>query len=436
MHPPLDDTIVAIATGWSAARLGILRFSGPESFRIVRGLGQFASSGQAPPHWTPGRVTITDEGHALPAEAFWFPRPRSFTGQEMAELHLCGALPVLRMLAARAVRGGARAAVSGEFTARAYSGGKLDAAQVAAVLRQLSSDSAASARAAARGLTDSTRARVAQAEAALTELIGLVEAGIDFVDEEDVQFISRDEIRRRLESIHELLSGTRRAPPQWGLPRVVLAGRPNAGKSTLFNVLAGSARAIASPIIGSTRDVLTVEVELAGARVVLVDTPGRISAGGGLDARAQTAAREALDGGDLILWLHDSNVAWGPPERREFEELDARRRLLVFTKAERMEPGRLPEGAVAISALAEPLCPALRAEIALKAYDSHGVSAGQTSDAIDQSLLGVERAMACDQPELVSLEARFALQALAADGSISVDERILGVIFSKFCVGK
>lgn len=437
MIPPLDDTIVAVATGWSPAPLGILRFSGPQAFEFVPRLGDFALPSERYAQWTSGRVTVNDGGATLPAEVFWFRGPRSFTGQDMAELHVCGALPLLRILAERAIRCGARSAAPGEFTARAYRLGKLDAGQVAAILAQLGASGAAAARSAARGLLNSTRDRAARAETAITELLALIEAGIDFVDEEDIRFIDAPEIRSRLLTIRGLLGEAPRGREGWGLPHVVLAGRPSAGKSTLFNTLAGTARAIVSPILGTTRDVLMAEVELAdGVRVMLVDTPGRLISPSALEAAALQAAEDALEAGDIVVWLHDCACGWTDAEQKEFDRLPHDRRMLVLTKSDLTARDGALDG-IRVSAVTDPQCAALRRVLCLKLSESEmSAESIESSSKILTAREALDRATAIDSPELLSLELRLALQAVTSNIDSPVEERVLDQIFSKFCVGK
>ncbi len=338
-HP--DDTIVAIATAWEPAPVGIVRLSGPASFTCAA-----AVAPDQPPTARNGCArgwVQPDADVRLPADLFWFHAPRSYTGQDAVEIHTPGAPALLRALADRLVAAGARPAQPGEFTARAYLNGKLSAEQAEWVPALIHAADAESAR---RALRQPARAAEHAAwSSELADLIAALEAGIDFAEEEDVRFISADDVVRRIAALRaevERAAGTRRrVERELNLPHVMLCGLPNAGKSALFNALLGQERAIVSPVPGSTRDVLSAVVDLDGVRAVLQDSAGREDPRDAIEAAARAAADGAVGGADLIVWLHAADRDWSAAERAALEALPGERSVVVYSKSDLVAGARI-----------------------------------------------------------------------------------------------
>ncbi len=443
--PALDDTIVAVATGWEPAPLGIVRLSGPASFALVAQLGAIMP-GQCP-HWSPAELEIL-AGTRLHALVYWFRAPRSYTGQNVVEVHTAGSLPLLRELCRQLIAAGARRALPGEFTARAFINGRLDAAQVADVLALMRAQDQASLQTAARHARGQTQAAIAQTAEQLVDLLARVEAGIDFVEEEDVRFISAAETVAQIDELMARLRAAQSAAPtRHETPHIALAGLPNAGKSTLFNALLGYERALVSPVLGTTRDVLSAELLLDGRAVVLQDAAGLGAAPDELELATHLAAEEAMAQADVVLWVHAADQGWQPRETSVCERLAGERRVLVRSKVDLGAPAPadppLPFAAeVAVSALREEGLSALR-EIINQRLATVGTAEPGGSD-VDAALGALERARALAAeggpnlaaPELVALELRAAHEVLAEIGAPPVDEQLLGRIFAEFCVGK
>ena len=302
------DTIAAIATGAGAAGIGVIRLSGAKAFEIVNTL-----TGKTPAPRKAALVTISDEnGDALDEGlCLCFPGPHSFTGEDVAELQ-CHGGPVLLQLVLRAcTNAGARRAEPGEFSQRAFLNGKIDLLQAEAISDLINSGSEAAARSAKRTLSGAFSQEV---DALLQELIALrvfVEAAIDF-PEEEIDFIADSDVLERLATIEqrlsEVLAVARRGRTLVDGLRIVIAGSPNAGKSSLLNQLAEEQRAIVTNIPGTTRDLLREQIAIEGLPLHIIDTAGLREASDEVEQEGIRRAREAMGEADRILLVVDSAV--------------------------------------------------------------------------------------------------------------------------------
>jgi tRNA modification GTPase len=463
-----DDgmTIAAVATAMGSAACGqraLIRISGPA---ITQGLGgiiepipQLPQASIAHLH-LPSSQGSSSSWVSVPVLVMRGCAPKTFTGQDTLEILLpANAALVQRILAALCALPGVRHAYPGEFSARAYLAGKmsLDEAQHVAALIAATRDEELLA---ARQLrTGEPGQRAAGWAEEIAEILALVEAGIDFADQEDVVAISVDERRSRISGLITLIAhstgttGEVRGTRLDGLPRVVLWGPANAGKSTLFNALLGRERAVASPVAGTTRDALEEEWEPAiGDRVVLVDVAGvaEVDPRERLDAAAQQAARRALRGADVILWCDPT----GHFDERGAPTLDdaaAAQVLKVRTMADIPRADVPPQADIEVCGLdgwnLDQL--ARRVQMALmRVAGGHGGMGGTHASAqlllVPRHRAAVQGALrrlheARDQSgsdELCATALRGALDALGEmTGEISADE-VLGRVFARFCIGK
>lgn len=450
--PALSDTIVAVSSAWRASPLGIVRLSGPDSLALLAHLGAAPPpQSPPPPYHFPARVQV-EPGLSLPADIFYFRAPRSYTGQDVVEIHAAGSLPLLRVLCAELIAAGARRALPGEFTARAYLNGRLSEAGVESVFSRIHAEDQASARAGQRRRDARTRQRVARCTERLEQLLAAIEAGIDFAEEEDVRFTTPAEVRATIdELLAELreLEGLAGAAGRAGRPHVALVGLPNAGKSTLFNALVGFERAIVSPIVGTTRDVLSAEIRLRGMDVVLQDSAGLGAAEQELELAAYHATEKAAGQADLVLWVHDSSAGWDERERRVLAGLDAERRLLVLTKADAAPDAPEPEGlrfcgCVRVSALRGSGLEELKRELERALRSSQAAAGLSEPDDLRAAAAALASARALadgegadlERAELVAFELRAAHARIAGYEGGRLAEAVLSRIFSRFCIGK
>ena len=305
-------TIAAIASPAGAGLRGVLRISGDQTRCIVDascGTPSLAARGAF-------EVCFDDGRGVQPALLLWMPGPRSFTREDCAELHLSGSPPLLAAALARVLALGARLAEPGEFTRRAFENGRIDLSRAEGVLALVSARNEEQRRAASALLVGGLDERVAALRDGLDDLRALCEASLDF-DESDTGHVPTAEladgaraVRRGLEEASAWEA--RRTPPS-GAPRIVLAGPPNAGKSSLFNRLTRG-EALVSELAGTTRDTLTAEWNVGGSVCRLLDTAGVEEAEGEAPARAQEHARGARRRADLVLWLAPADGAGLPEE--------------------------------------------------------------------------------------------------------------------------
>jgi tRNA modification GTPase len=437
------DTIVAIATPPGIGGIGIVRLSGDEVPAIAR-----AMLGSVP---EPRRATLVRFRDAAGAEldtglALFFPAPASFTGEDVLELHAHGGPCVLASLVEAAVALGTRRAEPGEFTRRAFLNDKLDLAQAEAVADLIASGSAQAARAALQSL----RGRFSQEVDALAErLVRLrmhVEAAIDF-PEEEIDFLADSALAAGLEECAAAFAdlGARVHAGRIlrdGL-RVVIAGPPNAGKSSLLNLLSGEDSAIVTEVAGTTRDVLRERIDVDGRVVELVDTAGLREDPDRIEAEGIRRAREALASADAVLWIQDASVPGAAPDAGLPADVPV---TVVHNKTDLTgdAPGARDDG-LWISALTGAGVDALRRHLAglagagdlgegaFTARRRHVEALARASAHFDDG----RRALADDRAgELLAEELRLAQEALGEiTGAVSSDE-LLGRIFSEFCIGK
>lgn len=451
MSLTLDDTIAAIASPAGPALRGIVRLSGPTCLSVVQKIveGSVDWGFRGARSWD---VAIPfSRGASLPVSLLLWPTGRSFTGQPVAELHLPGSLPLLNEVLRRSLAAGARLAEPGEFTLRAFLAGRIDLLQAEAVLGVIDAADSGDLLTALGQLAGGVSRPIAELHEELLCHLADLEAGLDFV-EEDIDFVSRGEFSRRLDHARAELSDLRERSRQRmagsGLPRGVLAGLPNAGKSTLFNALAGNSAALVSPIPGTTRDYLTAVVRSGNSAWELVDTAGWEVPRDGIEAAAASLRAAQLQQAQLIVWCAAPNLA--PEEVESNRRLRAaaeawgRPLLEVRTKCDLADRAERP--ILAVSAAAGIHLAELRQVIASRlstAAPGSGIiatTAARCADSLEQAQQGVESCLALlakgAGDELLAAELRSVLDQLGRiAGRISTDD-LLDRIFSRFCIGK
>jgi tRNA modification GTPase len=449
------DTIAAAATPPGRGGIAVVRVSGPDAARIARALvGRLPQPRHAMyARWNDAQGEPLDAGLVL-----WFPASGSFTGEDTLELHGHGGTVLVEALLDHLVALGARRARPGEFSERAFLNDRIDLAQAEAVADLIDAGSRAAARAALRSLQGEFSDRVNALREALVALRVQVEAGIDFPDEHlDLAALGR--LRAMADALVSDLATLLAASEQGrvlteGLT-VVIAGRPNAGKSTLLNRLAGHDAAIVTPLPGTTRDLLRERVVIGGVPIELIDTAGlRESSPDPIEREGMRRARGAIGTADHVLYVVDAvedPEALGFAQDRASLPADVPVTLLLNKIDQLGSRAPMPlhplDGArvaLAISAESGEGLDALRAHLASLAGPT--ASAGNTFSARARHIAALRRAatrlgaaraqLDAPQPELAAEELRLAQQALGeVVGELTSDE-LLGEIFSRFCIGK
>jgi len=457
----LEDTIVAIASPPGGAVRGIIRASGPAVLEclaaIFRPIPPADLSSVRVPTAFGGEILLPGFAWPLPGELLFWPGRRSYTRQPTAELHTVGSPPLLEAILAALCQTKARLAQPGEFTLRAFLSGRIDLTQAEAVLGVIEAADADQLNAALAQLAGGLARPLKQLRDQLLDLLAHLEAGFDFADE-DIAFLSPEELALRLdhaadalEKIRAQLHGRSHADHK---PRVVLVGRPNVGKSSLFNALAGAPRAIVSPQAGTTRDYLIAELDLDGVRCELVDTAGMALGTGPCDpegeiaAAAQAAARRQAQQATVELFCLDSTQDFHPWEQQQLASA-RRARLLVLTKIDAPRRLVLDRPAIETSALTgkglAELKAALRAKLVESGtpeapYGAVASTAARAHDSLRQAAEAIARARQLHQQrageELVAAELRLVLEGLGQVAGAVYTDDILDRIFSRFCVGK
>ncbi len=444
-----DDTIVAVATPAGRGGIGVVRVSGPEATTIACALtGRVAF---APRHATLVRVGADDAADQAIVTAF--PAPASYTGEDVIEISAHGSPVLLNSIVSSALKAGARLAEPGEFTLRAYLHGRMDLVQAEAVQDLVAAVTPLQARAAFDQLEGTLTERIKAIDAALFDLSARLEASLDFPGE-GYHFVDpslvASEIEQVLVMIDALLIEARAGRLVREGAQVVIAGRPNAGKSTLFNALAGAGRAIVTEIPGTTRDLLTETIEVRGIAVTLVDTAGiRQMPNDPVETEGISRARAAASRADLTLVLLDRSGPLTDDDRALLEATGESPRLVVASKSDlpaAWAQTELPEQLVEISGSTGAGLDALRDRIAYSLgfrdtyRDTPAVTNIRHIALLELSRTALARALDAARTvmpeELVAAdisEARTTLEEIT--GHRTADDT-LHAIFDRFCVGK
>lgn len=455
-----SDTIVAVSSAVGPAARMIVRTSGPDAQPLADQLGTSLNGGPS----SAARQLLNFSGLTVPAWIYFFRAPRSFTGEDLIEFHLPGNPILAKLLIEELLRLGARAADPGEFTARAYFNGKLDLTAAEGIAATIAATGERELSAARQLLAGELARRLAPAMEELADTLALVEVAIDF-SEEDVTFLAADQLRQRINRADGLLTDLLRDSARFERiahePQVVLVGRPNAGKSTLLNALAGRERAVVSPVAGTTRDVLSIQVMLARGTIHLKDVAGLDEDGhlasDGIQEKMRAHALREAQAAEVLVLVQDST------DPRPILPVPVAPHLIVRTKTDLLSVAWAPRPPIKSPVVSDATMPqgSNPCAISLSAKTGEGIdelkarldaicfgesSAGATLALNLRHVRGIEDARlalgrAIDQlpnlrPELLALELREAIDALGAIlGKVTPDD-LLGRIFAGFCIGK
>lgn len=459
------DVIAAVATGANPTAIGIVRVSGEGCFalceRVFRAANGRPFAGQDPRKMIFGEMLDRDGQVIDQGLAVRFPGPNSYTGEDCAEFHCHGSPVVLRELLSALFVAGARQAQAGEFTKRAFLNGRMDLTQAEAVVDLIDAETAAGARNAAAQLEGGLRRTLEPIQDALMEITSRFYAVVDYPDE-DIQDVRPEEIAAALRDaagrLDRLLDTCRRGQVLKSGVRTAIAGRPNAGKSSLLNALAGYERAIVTDIPGTTRDTVEESVLCGGVLLRLIDTAGIRETEDAVERLGVERSRQAIASAELVIVLIDGTGDITAEDREILALAQAAPRYLVASsKSDLLPPGRSavfqmprdagrPDAVLSISSVAPGgLRPLEEAVAELFPAGEPGEAGGlltdaRQEDAARRALEAVRRALeALDggiTPDAVLTDAEEALDALGELTGRTAREEIVSRIFSRFCVGK
>ncbi len=474
----VDETIVAISSAPGAGLVGIVRLSGPEALTIADGITQ--TTNDQPLSQRPGATrtfghVLLDETGRIPVDLYVFRAPRSYTRQDMVEIHAPGSAPVLEIIRKRCLDRGARPAEAGEFTARAFLSGAMDLTKAEAVAGAIRAESDTQLRASRRMMDGDLSLAIQNTRDRLAEMLALVEADIDF-SEEPIDFISPEKLRERLDEVSQRLAG-------WlagcvsverfdALPRILLFGPPNAGKSSLMNQLSGTSRAICAAVAGTTRDVLAAPITLGKTsasvpastmgEAILLDTAGVDKSEDEIIAQARKLTLSTAQRVDVVCVVIDLSTPHDEHLRETLESLSLPRLVIAANKRDLVSD---KETATRISALRawglgevyEISATAGQGLEALRGAFANAL-ANQTVTTVGESLIISERQRhavttaneairraaslaesateTIDCADLVAFELREALDLLGTVTGAVTTTDLLTQVFANFCIGK
>jgi tRNA modification GTPase len=446
-----SDTIVAIATPPGRGGIGVVRISGPSARDVAARI-----SGRSAP-LAARHATLTDvqvDGIALDrAVVTFFPTPHSYTGEDVVEISAHGSPVVLRGIVEAAMRAGARLAAPGEFTFRAYLHGRMDLVQAEAVRDLIDAVTPLQARAAFDQLEGTLTTRIREIDTALFELSARLEASLDF-PEEGYHFIApgsaAEEILAICRQIELLLADARRGRLVREGAQVVILGRPNSGKSSLFNRLAGSGRAIVTDIPGTTRDLVTELIEIEGMAITLVDTAGVHGLPSDVVEREGIArARAAEEIADLAIVMFDRSRPLNHDDWSLLETTRARPRVVVASKSD-LSPAWSADGLrtplLQLSTTSGQGLDRLRSSIGAalsgseRLHDTPAITNARHVDLLSKAGAVLQRAAAAahdrTSEEFVAADLAEARTLLEEVTGVRTADDVLAEIFGKFCIGK
>ena len=456
----LDDTIAAIATPLGEGGISIIRLSGPEALTVADRCFRPPSSrsGQKPsraPSHSVHYGTIQRNDRIIDEVLLTVMRaPRTFTKEDVVEISCHGGLLSARTVLDVILEQGARLAMPGEFTRRAFLNGRLDLTQAEAVADIIHARTELALSAAQQQLAGHLSRRINQIRDALMKVLAHLEAHIDFPDE-DIAPDTREELVHRLQTATDRMGALLRTATEGRILRrglrAVISGRPNVGKSSLLNLLLGQDRAIVSPVAGTTRDTIEETANIRGIPVVFIDTAGLRETGDEIEIEGVRRSRVSLRDAELVLHVLDASEPFTDADRRHLAELSGRPTILIRNKMDL--PVRLelpPEARLAVADLScvnetgiedlkdrisalvwAGVVQADQAHVTINARHQHALR--RAKDAADHTLVNLRAGSPLD---IVAADLRIAVNAVGEVVGMTATEDLLDLIFSEFCIGK
>lgn len=456
------DTITAIATARGRAALAIVRVSGPRAVSVAASCFRGSDLRDVDSHTAHVGYWLAPDGTEIDhVVTTVFRAPRSATGEDIVEISCHGGDFAPALILESLIRSGARLAAPGEFTQRAFLNGKLDLAQAEAVADLIHASSSMAHRVSVSHLQGRYSELLSRLRDELLELCAFVELEIDFTDE-DVEFADRARLEALLAHadglLAELLASYRVGELVRDGVRVVIGGRPNAGKSTLLNALVGRDRAIVSPVPGTTRDAIEADAEIEGLRFRFVDTAGLRETSDAIEAEGVRRAHHSIDRADMLLYVYDLSAGLDEAETKFLQDITAQSNLALIVVGnkqdlidERIKPALDDAPFTALSAeqgqresaeldaLVRLLVDTVAAGLS-DADASHVVTNQRHRQHLREALRAVRAARAALDAglsgDLFTLDLRAALHELGAITGEITNEDVLDQIFSRFCIGK
>lgn len=444
-----EDTIAALATAPGEGGIAIVRISGSQA-REILSRAFLASQKKQRAALAPRRLThgwlIGEDGAVLDeVMAVFMPAPHTYTCQDVAEIHCHGGRAAAECALSRVFSLGARPADAGEFTLRAFLGGRIDLSQAEGVMSTISAQSQAARRAGVRQMEGGVSRQIGALRDQITALLARIEAADDFPEEIDEE-VTAQQVRVGCQEIIEALgrcADERNARMVREGVSIALCGRPNVGKSSLMNALLGSERAIVTQIPGTTRDVLTERMTIGGRLVELSDTAGQRETGDPVEAIGVERARSCQMQADVALIVLDGSRELTEEDRVLLSRADERT-LVVVNKCDLEQAFKAPEGAIPLSAATgeglESLLKALDARISGSAPEDEALTVQRHIDrarGAQAALVRAERALASGVPlDVAAVELWEARRELGEITGDDASEAVVSEIFSRFCVGK
>lgn len=451
-----DDTIAAISTPTGRGGIGVVRLSGQQSLEVARRIFHSPAKDFQPNVARFGRIVDAATGEVIDEVILtYFKAPHSYTGEDVVEISCHGSPVVVRRVLDMLIAGGARLAEPGEFTFRAFLNRRIDLAQAQAVRDIINAQTAYQARVATRQLEGAFSKQLAPLKQNLLDIIVHMESSVEFVEDD----ITPENLGRILQKLEQVIGELKKVAATFALGRFVkegfdlaIVGRPNVGKSSVFNQLVGSDRAIVTAIPGTTRDTLYESASIAGIPVRLIDTAGIRETDDVVESLGITRSRRAIADADIVLLILDNSESLSDDDQQLLAELPVERRMIALNKsdlAHRLEenPGDALQDAVRLSALTgegleqlrENIFHQLSGDLSIERDDLLITDARQ-QQAVQQALEQAEQArdliIEGELEEVILLKLHAALNALGDITGETLTDDILNQIFSTFCIGK